>query len=1024
MDSSKVFNRNLESLLATINEISGLTDKAKSEFETMLIFADKALEYHHKIDQQITANPVIKNTIESLNNITDHDITKNTFESIKDYKIIISDDTILEITPNTIFINVANNQFTYTILNPYGNVSKNIVLNQPKPPIPFTQDSLHALIPDIVESIIKSEAIIVFQRLRRMKLTSDNFFSTHGKETYQLLLDLYNADSIFNKANRLASHMIGKTVSGIQKKNITPTDDSFPIYAHPTWKGEALYHRFDFYNNDIFNLISLSYQADIKTEFPDSMVIPISHINNSPIEEIINQYLTPSEQMNIKIHKNINNRGIGIVEIRKNKYFGTILATLTNSGLIPSPWELAQLFVKFKMDENPSEIKQDPTIQNLLSFMPKSFLELKNTEWMKLLENMILENENPNRLLAICLHNMLTALIKTPAGIVSNSIIQRIAIFLAMGVKLHSHNYERFSFTVYAIVHEISLLIREGIENGYDITNYSKFKATIKRDSISSLGLQHDELNNYSTICSPAISGSNAFIIALSLAKKMSLPKGINPLIMAIGSIYFEFNKFIAPNLPPQPDFNNIADIYHISAGPIANPDGITPGTDINKLLNDLKLKKNQTWPITLLVDMTTALHQNLKLDPSNQKLVENGEVSIICYESYQKFGLIHTDQLQSGVVYGVCSHESYKDNVIYEFETNAKTDFSNHLDMAVTAFLHENCGPIIQLIKKRHFENGKLFNDFFQNQILPVKYSSVGLENLNEIYFLVAADSNLIASIKKNVAYRQSFGHFSTTYSNIDDKIRVSPNASDTTDIIVQIFQLNLSKNFSKDELYHTLYAFLCYTIVNEKPLAKEHQIILSAILMALHSLNPSMQGLTIDEKILLTIGINQLVSSEKKSIFSRSHNQFLYHKIIHHDFNLYLSQSKATDLLVSIFDTYGNKDIFRLFQDKGFKPSDFANHKINIHTLFHLSKLPPRGPNRKPIDDLNAYMALEENYEQREAAKKMVCLLKKTIDGDDLSENEFILLHSGKLGEIIKKYPQASEMLREIQEKKNRFR
>jgi len=1016
--SSKVINQQSDNFLRSISEIGGLTDNMKIELGNMLVFFHASLschnEIHHNTDFQITPE-----FITNLDNEINQAAEKISLKNIKDYEIVITTGSEIDaITPNKIFLKVVNNKLTYSLLNPYGRISKDIVLDQPNPSLPFTQDSLDLLSPFILENILKSEAIITFQRLRRMKLICDNFFSTHGRDTYQKLIDLHNASSLYNETNSLASHMIGKTVAGIEKKDETQASDSFQICSHSDWKGEGSYHRFDFYNNHMLNQISDFYKSQIQLQFQDGIVIPVSYINNSPIEEIINQYFTESENENIKIHK-VNNKTICLIEIKKNKYAGKILGTLTNLGLILSPWEISQLIAKLKENDDANIIKHDVTLQNLLSTLPTSVHELLTTGWMKSLENIILDRNNPNQLLAICVRNMLIALTDFPEKAMSSNIIQRISIFLAMGVNLHSYNYERFSFTVYAIVHEISLLIHESIQKGFAITNFNKFKATMERDCISSLGLKNQATNNYKTISSPATSGANAFITALGLAKKMILSKERMPVIKAIGSIYYEFNKFITPSLSPHPELDDSADIYHISAGPIVGPDGITPGTDINKLIMHLMRDTKQTWPVTLLVDVTTGLHQNLNLDSNTKELVEQGKVSIICYESYQKFGLIHTDQLQAGAVYGICSNESYNDDLINQFELNAKEDFENHFDMIVASFLHENCGSVIELIKKRHFENGKLFNDFFKNPTLSLTNFSMELDNLNELYFLVASDPDLINAIKANVAYRQSFGHFSTTYSNINDKIRLSPNASDPTDIIIQIFQINLSMKFNKDELYKMLYSILCHHIIKEKPLANEQQILLSALLMSLYSMNPSMHHLKNEEKILLTIGISQLVSSNKKSILSRSHNQFLYNKIINQESNSYLLNHNPKYLLASLFDHYSNKEIFQLFQDEGYTPGTLTSNNMQSFLLFNSPQLPLRRHNRESIEHLNNYIKLETNYDQRETAKKMICLLKNAFEGNlenYISEREYFLLKSGELGKIIEAHSQASEILKAL--------
>jgi len=86
--------------------------------------------------------------------------------------------------------------------------------------------------------------------------------------------------------------------------------------------------------------------------------------------------------------------------------------------------------------------------------------------------------------------------------------------------------------------------------------------------------------------------------------------------------------------------------------------------------------------PITILIDVTSALYKNLKLDEEIKQWVAQNNISIICHESYQKFGLAHTDQVQAGTVYGLCHKDSFTPIVINQFNENARYDFDNNLDM------------------------------------------------------------------------------------------------------------------------------------------------------------------------------------------------------------------------------------------------------------------------------------------------------------------------------------------------------
>ena len=94
-----------------------------------------------------------------------------------------------------------------------------------------------------------------------------------------------------------------------------------------------------------------------------------------------------------------------------------------------------------------------------------------------------------------------------------------------------------------------------------------------------------------------------------------------------------------------------------------------------------------------------------------NQKareLISTGKPSIIIHESRQKFGLLHTDQAQYGLIFGVCSPLCYKKESLKAIEEKGLLDFISHIDMRVGAFLSVQCSDILEDIKLQHFKNGE----------------------------------------------------------------------------------------------------------------------------------------------------------------------------------------------------------------------------------------------------------------------------------------------------------------------------
>jgi hypothetical protein len=505
----------------------------------------------------------------------------------------------------------------------------------------------------------------------------------------------------------------------------------------------------------------------------------------------------------------------------------------------------------------------ESAIERLLPKFPDTIKGLKESQLLVELSKIAVDPSNPNKLLAACLYRMITGL---PDGEYNKETLQRMALFLNFGVKFYKMNYERFAFSVYAVTHELSLLIDDAMKKGVKVTDYQGFKKSIEKDVISSFGLSSDPNKRCKTIAAPAMAGTHAFMIAMDLAKKMNLPADREPTIQITGSAYFEFKKFIPEN---HRDEDGLADIYHISAGPIVNPNGVTPGTDINIFIKSklLQGKDKPPKPVTIVVDVTTGLHKNLKLDDDIKKLVENGDISIICYESYQKFGLAHTDQVQGGVVYGICSDTTFQPTVISDFETNAKNDLENHLDMAVASFMHEHSGQYIERIKEQHFKNGALFNSFFKDTpdyvTKEIHYDEM-LRDLNELYFfLITENPALKKAADATIVTRDSFGHFATSLSSISTIDRLSPNASDKIDTLITITQLYLSSNFTRNQLFDLVSSLLSKRTSATDPFPKDQEIVFVGLLMALKNLSRSPPALTILEEYKLLYSISFLSDS-----------------------------------------------------------------------------------------------------------------------------------------------------------------
>lgn len=850
---------------------------------------------------------------------------------------------------------------------------------------------------------------------------ANEFYSERGREIYWSMLQRQDPSYPDSESNLLAMLMFGKTVAGVRRDSDKDKSTyDFPVSQHPEWPKEAYYHRDDKLSGSLIDNIAKHFVEEGQYDPEKNIYIPIIIVNNASVKDVIEKYVPENERkyFTYRLYQ-VDGEIIGVLEVDKRAM--EMKNCLMSAGLIASPWEIAKLNAKLKArnerdstsdmniddgvvgldDGQPKEpVKLEnigqaevvseagSRLQEALSSLPSTIKELKESDIMSKLRGIVRDEKNPNKLLAACLYNMLNAL---PEEAINDEITRRISLFLSFGVDFYKNNYERFSFSVYAVTHEISLLINEAMKKGINITDYEKFKKSIENDAISSFGLSSEPTatNKYRTIAAPAMAGTHAFMVAFELAKKMKIDDGKEPSIQIVGAKYFEFNKFFPKDL--HNDENSLADIYHISSGPIVNPDGITPGTDINKFIRNrlLKGKDNIEKPVTIIVDVTTGLHKNLHLDDDIKKLVEAGEISIICYESYQKFGLAHTDQVQGGVVYGVCSDKSYQPGVIDEFEKNAKADQESHLDMAVASFMHEHSGEYIERIKEQHFENGALFRSFFTGtsdyMANEIHYDDM-LKNLDELYFfLITENPELKMAADANFANRDSFGHYTTSLSSISAVTRVSASASDKTDTLIQIAQLYLSSKFSRGQLFDLLKGMIISQNLDSTPYAPQQEIILTGLIMTLHNLSLAPPPLKLSEEYLLSYSIKHLsnvathVTSGRNSLqtlteslesrllakgqSSSSRDEDFVNKS---ELKMYLRRNPSQEDAMRVL-----AEITNLAERKNPKSSDQFVHKAII--ALHLS-----GLWNKPLDSKRQIKDINFNFIGRRTMCEAITVLK----------------------------------------------
>jgi hypothetical protein len=504
-------------------------------------------------------------------------------------------------------------------------------------------------------------------------------------------------------------------------------------------------------------------------------------------------------------------------------------AILGHSGVRPTLWEIAESLEELHLNISPEKIINimiDPSLPSC----KEQFLT--SEIWSKLRITAINDKQCPTKKLAVCLHKMLLDL---PDSL-NQRAIQRIALMVYMANTSYSQNYPRYAFCIYAIVHEISLALSVKRDESFVKASFDSFLAESKSTFCKALGLAETDLTQAAFIASPALSGTNAFMIAKKIAEQMQTETSQTPQIKLVEPcLYYEFKEMIHSTSSKEPD------VFVFSTGPIVNPDGLTPGVDINHFVKRNIIDKKRTKPATLILDASTTLYKNLQLNDEVKKLAANGQLSILIIESHQKFGLLHTDQAQHGRMFGLCSEKSFAKNFIKEMQDHARTDFKEHLDMRIGAFISSHCHETLEEIKKQHFTNGTILRNTLAKVKLVDRYvvnHQDMLKNFDELYFFNAsfrASVKLEKAIKGIIELRGSFGHYATTLSHVVSHIRICANATDKFDCLIQATQIYLANYYKPEQLL----GMLLENARAPEPLSVEEQIISLAMISNILLLN-----------------------------------------------------------------------------------------------------------------------------------------------------------------------------------------
>ncbi len=693
----------------------------------------------------------------------------------------------------------------------------------------------------------KHAARVIQSRWRIFKIFKE--FLIDGYGTYLTLLGNQEIDEF-------AKLMYGRVISGFKtKKNEFLTGGNPNVHEDP------------YYNRSDHKFKTSSLVTDLIRDFgqeydPTSVYVPYLNMHNFPIVEFIEllkkELKIGSESKVIEVLNYSEYDKLVFFKVDTEKNFETVKSLLNCAGAIASPLSLsiAKLALrKMKKRIEHLELKKEEKSNSTKIFnAPHSFAAL-----LPIIEQLspIINSTLSTRHLAEFLKNLLTSLGNYQFEIDKN-IIQRIYFFLFSAIHFSKKSYERFGLLTYSIIHEFSLILYANQEKIEIEKYYQQFQESTLKD-FSYFGLEEKKSSESAScqfLVAPTASGCNAFFIAIKLSQSLrsTEPEDEGKLqVLVKAPCYYEtpfvfshlgekisiFNENIVEEKSPS-SFKGM-DIICISTGPICDPGIFYFGLDINIIIGKIiEQNKPLKKPVILLIDATSSLYRNLKISSEYHQYIESGFLSLIVFESLQKFGFAHSDYPQGGRAIVICSkkHERFRKDILERFTDSAKNDLISHFDMTLGAWFHIYCN--LEILKEASFNNGPIYNEIISSSSKLTLSKQIITDEMKigkqEPYFLLFGFHEYRDKFKLEAHFptRDSFGHFVTSCCLMGiSTYRISPNASDRIDSLIQSCALYFALAYTSIQLVDFLSFF--FRNSNENSINLKDSVILLSVALAI---------------------------------------------------------------------------------------------------------------------------------------------------------------------------------------------
>jgi hypothetical protein len=375
--------------------------------------------------------------------------------------------------------------------------------------------------------------------------------------------------------------------------------------------------------------------------------------------------------------------------------------------------------------------------------------------------------------------------------------IKRLNFFLNVLVVLGFNYHLKFVVIFEQIIHELSLLVFFLVQQSKQpIISYDTLLTNTRQEFL--LSNQNIKfLNNINVLILPANSGMHAHTISVIISQKLLNINEQNKELFAANIVgefphYFECDYIRSKIIEIKFNLNHsIKDSQiHFINNSFINMNYYIQPTNIEEYVQKL----NENHHNILIIDRTCSLGDSLTLSYEIIKLINDNKLTVIIWESWQKFGLLGTDQVQYG-----------RSVVIGSQLTIDKLDYLN-LDLKNDMInLDYQIASLFQLTRNNssYYKNICYKNAKKLRMILEIDNDQEGpFINNKELEFVLKFFGPVLM-VKRN-----SFGFNYTTF--IDNRISVG--AEPNVEIELFGYALKIIKNKTSNDLDESINNILGY--------------------------------------------------------------------------------------------------------------------------------------------------------------------------------------------------------------------